>query len=89
MYCNSIKEKRLHEYKEELEAQKIPFLERKLATLRKIKEDEDWMRVPCSVEEDILETVKRLDALQNNYMEINPLPDDNTTTTPQLSSSSN
>jgi len=73
MYCNAIRSKRLFDYKLELESQKLPFLEEKLATLRRIKADEDSMRLPCSVEEDIQETLERIGTLKNNPVEIKPV----------------
>jgi len=75
MYCEAIRQKRLNEYKDDLDSQKIPFLEEKLATLRSIKGDEDSMNIPCSVEKEIQDTVKRLEVLNNSFMEVKPVPD--------------
>jgi len=74
IYCNAIRSKRLFDYKLELESQKLPFLEEKLATLQGIKSDEESMNLPCSVEADIEETLKRIDFLKNNFIEIKPEP---------------
>lgn len=54
----------MKEYKNLLEYEKIPFLEMKLTTLNKIKEDESSINIPCSVDEDIAATKKMLDNLK-------------------------
>jgi len=73
IYCAAIRSKKMLDYKLELESQKIPFLEEKLATLRQIKADEESMRLPCSVDEEILDTIKRIETLKNNPVEIKPV----------------
>ncbi|OXA57673.1 28S ribosomal protein S15, mitochondrial [Folsomia candida] len=64
MLCNEIRDKKMKEYKNLLEYEKIPFLEMKLTTLNKIKEDESSINIPCSVDEDIAATKKMLDNLK-------------------------
>jgi len=72
MYCEDIIKKKMELYKTELEGQKIPFLEEKLDTLKKIKADEDSMRIPCSVEDEIIQTEKRLEVLTKSCLDITP-----------------
>jgi hypothetical protein len=60
MYCEEIIQKKMEFYKAELEGQKVPFLQEKLETLNKIKEDEESMKIPCSVQEEIDITTRRL-----------------------------
>jgi len=64
MYCNEMRDKKMREYKDLLEEEKIPFLEMKLNTLQQIKADEDSINIQCSVEEDIEETKKKLSQLK-------------------------
>jgi hypothetical protein len=63
MLCNEISEKKMKEYKDLLESEKIPFLKIKLDTLNQIKSDEESINIECSVETDIIETKKMLDSL--------------------------
>lgn len=73
MYCNQIRDRKMKEYKDLLDKEKIPFLESKLETLQRIKEDEDSINVPCSVEEDIEATVKKLEELKKTQMVLHPV----------------
>lgn len=75
MYCEAMKRKKLNAYKDELDTQKIPFLEEKLATLQRIKADEDSMRIPCSVEDDIAKTIKQLENVKMSHLVLEPVPE--------------
>jgi hypothetical protein len=75
MYCESIRKARMDGYKAVLESQKIPFLEEKLATLQHIKSEEEYMKIPSSVDEDIEKTEKQLEKLKNSHIVLEPVPE--------------
>lgn len=73
MFCNEIRDQKMEEYKLMLESEKIPFLEGKLETLERIKGDEESIKIPCSVLEDIDETKKMLEKLKMSHLTIHPV----------------
>jgi chromosome segregation ATPase len=77
MFCNEIREQKMEEYKKMLESEKVPFLETKLSTLERIKEDEESVNLPCSVLEDIEETKKMLESLTKSHMTVYPVGQQN------------
>lgn len=60
------------EYKEQLEAEKVPFLQLKLETLQNIRADEESVGLQSSVDDDIRETRKLLLKLEKVHMTIIP-----------------
>lgn len=72
IFCNELRDKKMAEYKDELELQKVPFLKMKLETLQAIREDELSVGLQSSVDEDIQETRKRILQLDKEHMTITP-----------------
>jgi len=83
LYCNELREKKMNEYKSHLEAEKVPFLEMKLKTLKQIKKDEESINVVCSVDEEIEDTKKLLVKLKTPVT-VHPHPVEDTPTVKEL-----
>jgi len=73
MLCEKIISEKMNAYKEELEGQKIPFLEEKLAILNEIQGDEEAMNLTSSVTEEIEKTIKRLEDLKRTHLVLHPV----------------
>lgn len=76
MLCEKIISDKMNAYKAELESQKIPFLEEKLAILQEIRGDEEAMNLTPSVTGDIQETINRIEKLKKTYLEIHPVDEE-------------
>jgi ribosomal protein S15P/S13E len=76
MLCEGIKARKMQAYKEELDKQKIPFLEEKLSILQEIRADEESMKLASSVTPEIEQTEKMLEQLRKTYLEIQPLKEE-------------
>ncbi|ODM94878.1 28S ribosomal protein S15, mitochondrial [Orchesella cincta] len=72
LYCNEMRDKKMLEYKTQLELEKVPFLQTKLETLMAIRADEESISMPSSVDQDIRDTRKLLLELEKNHMTIHP-----------------
>lgn len=67
-YCNDLREQRLNEYRNELEAQQVPFLEQKLENLIFIRNEQIDMKSMVTItQEQIDETRKHYEKLKKEY----------------------
>lgn len=67
-YCNDVREQRLNEYRAELEAQQLPFLEQKLKNLIFIRDEQIEMKVDVTIsQEQIDETREKYEQLKKVY----------------------
>lgn len=67
-YCNDLREQRLNEYRNELEAQQLPFLEQKLKNLIFIRDEQIDMKVNVTItDEQINETRQRCEKLKEEH----------------------
>jgi len=72
MFCNEIRDKKMSEYKAQLEEEKVPFLKMKLETLQAVRADEHSVGDESSVDEDIIATRKLLQQLDKANLTIHP-----------------
>ncbi|XP_058123767.1 small ribosomal subunit protein uS15m [Anopheles ziemanni] len=64
IHCDQIKDKRLDEYRRQLESEQLDFLEKKLKTLEFVRQEQIECRVPVTVTPDEIKAVrKRYDEL--------------------------
>lgn len=64
-YCNDVRKQRLNEYRSELEAQQLPFLEQKLKNLIFIRDEQIEMKVDVTIsQEQIDETREKYEKLK-------------------------
>jgi hypothetical protein len=75
MYCNQVRDKKMGEYKAQLEEEKVPFLKMKLETLQAIRADEQSVNLESSVDDDIRMTRKLLLELEKSHLTIHPVGD--------------
>lgn len=67
-YCNDVREQRLDEYRTELEAQQVPFLEQKLKNLIFIRNEQIEMKVDVTIsQEQIDETKEKYEQLKKVF----------------------
>ncbi|XP_058057739.1 small ribosomal subunit protein uS15m [Anopheles bellator] len=59
IHCEQIKDSRLQEYRQQLESQQLDFLEKKLKTLEFIRQEQIDCRVPVTVEQEQIKTVRK------------------------------
>lgn len=72
-YCNDLREQRLNEYRNELEAQQLPFLEQKLNNLIFIRDEQLDMKVPVTI------TQEQIDDTREHYEKLKEIYDANKT----------
>lgn len=67
-YCNDVREQKLNEYRNELEAQQLPFLDQKLKNLQFIRDEQIEMKVNVTItQEQIDETREHYEKLKKIY----------------------
>ncbi|XP_052860025.1 28S ribosomal protein S15, mitochondrial [Anopheles cruzii] len=59
IHCDQIKDSRLQEYRQQLESQQLDFLEKKLKTLEFMRQEQIECRVPVTVEQEQIKTVRK------------------------------
>ncbi|XP_050094455.1 28S ribosomal protein S15, mitochondrial [Anopheles aquasalis] len=59
IHCEQIKQNRLEEYRQQLEAQQIDFLEKKLSNLELIRKEQIECQVPVTVEAEQIKAVRK------------------------------
>lgn len=57
-YCNDVREQRLDEYRNELEAQQLPFLKQKLKNLIFIRKEQIDMKVNVTIDENQIDEIR-------------------------------
>lgn len=63
-YCADVKAKKLNDYRNELHAQKIPYLEQKIRNLEFIRDEQKTLKLPVTIaQEQIDEAQTQLNAL--------------------------
>lgn len=72
LHCNELRDRKMSEYKTQLESEKVPFLKMKLETLQAIRMDEESVGLPSSVDEDIRKTRKLLLELEKDHLTVLP-----------------
>lgn len=70
-YCDSVKNEKLNEYRKELDAQKLPFLQQKLKNLEFIRNEQMSLKVPCTI------TQTQIDEVRKQYDEMKIVHDAN------------
>ena len=59
IYCDKIKQQRLNEYRETLEAKQLEFLEKKLQNLEFIRKEQLECQVKCTVSQEDIESARQ------------------------------
>lgn len=58
-YCDGVIEQRLNNYRDELKAQQVPFLEQKLKNLEFIRNEQSELRVPVTITQEQIDDVRK------------------------------